>query len=494
MKSDLFTLLSRLTIQENKKFELFLKNEYLCQNKTCHSFFRELLHYYPLYNIEQKQKEFIYEKVFSDKNYNDSTFRSLIRALLISLEDFLLIENIKFNKCEREYKLSKIYSTLNLSEVSIKKLDELKSALLNNKEGDLSSRFLYLYDHEIINYNVYESNRKVLHKSDAENSFTLINKANTYLTLYYLVEIISNYINYRIQQLTYDEHTESLEVIFTASDLKRLDDMFKYTEYEFAYLLYKNLYLLYYEKPSKKNFLVYKSQLIENVVKLSQKELLHHNNSLISFCIINKNHIPELADELWKLYEFYLDKELYLADSAHQLDTYLFRSIIFLGLKLGYLSQVKEVIDKYSIKLNPEDIINMKELGYSYYCYYTGEYEKAKDHALKVKLNDYAIKYDIKNLLVKIYFEEGSFDQLSSAIKCYKEFLRNDKLLNDEIKQGFRHFIYYTEHLAKEIDSGNIQEVSYLLNKLDKQSNVYSKDWLIKMYRSVSRKGEYAHY
>lgn len=493
MKSDLLTVLGRFTAKDNRNFELFLGNEYLCPNKNCIQFFRELLRYHPLYSIEQKQKEIIFANIYGNKDYNDSTFRSLVRSLMISLEDFLLIENIKNNKRGREVSLTKIYHDLKIYDITVKKLDEFRASLENQKHGDLSTHYLYMYDYEILSYNLFDSKNKILHEAEADNTFTLINNANNYLTLYYFIEVVSNYVNYRIQQQMFNKHTESLDVMLTTSDLKRLDVMYKFTEHEYAYLLYKYLFLLFSDKSGKSNFIQYKSLLLENAAKLSTKELLHHNNTLITFCIINKSRIPELADELWKLYGFYLKKELYLADSSHYLDSYMFRSIIFLGLKLGYYSDVKDVVEKFSYKLNPEDITNLKDLGYSYYYYYTGDFRKAKEYAGKVKLNDYAYKYDMKNLLVKIHFEEGAFEQLNSILKCYKEFLRNDKLLNDDIKQSFKHFIFYTEHLAKEIDSGNKQELSYLLDKLNKAQNVYSKDWLAKMYKAVCLQEQYAN-
>ncbi len=493
MKSDLLTVLKKFTAKENKQFSLFLKNEYLCQSRISYDFFCELLNYYPLYVIEQRQKELIYRHLYPGKEFNESTFRSLVRALMISLEDYLLIEEIRKNECEREIKLLKIYNELNAHEVVSKKLENLKSVITGNNSGDISGKFLYLYDYEIFRYNHFDVNKKILHKDEADNTFEYLNKANSYISLYYFIEIVSNYVNYRIQQGMYDKHTENLDVMFSAADIKRLDQLFEFTEYEYAYKLYKQLYKLYSEDSGKVPFLKYKSEFLSIQKQLSKKELLQHNNMLISYCIMNKNKIPELADELWSLYEFYLTNNLFEADNNHYLDTYIFRSIIFLGLKHGYYSEVKNIIDKYSVKLHPEDIHNLKNLGYSYFYYYTGDLIKAIDYAKKVKLNDYAFKYDIKNLFIKIYFEDGAFNQLNSTIRCYREFLRNDQLLNNEIKQSFKHFIYYTEHLVKEIESGNRQELSYLLDKLVKQNNVYSKEWLIKMYRAISRQDAYAH-
>lgn len=493
MKSDLLTVLKKFSIKENKQFSLFLKNEYLCRNKICYEFFCELLKYYPLYAIGQKQKESIYRQLYPGKEFNESTFRGLVRALMISLEDYLLIEEIRNNECEREVKLLKIYNELNAPEVVSKKLEDIKSVITGNNTGDISRKFLYLYDYEIFRYNHFDVNEKILHKDEADNTFEYLNKANNYISLYYFIEIVSNYVNYRIQQGMYDKHYENLDVVFSAADIKRLDLLFEFTDYEYAYKLYRQLFKLFSENAGKINFFKYKTEFLSIKQQLSKKEMLQHNNMLVSFCIMNKNKIPELADELWALYEFYLANGLYEADNNQYLDTYLFRSIILLGLKHGYYSEVKQIIDKYSVKLHPEDIHNLKNLGNAYFYYYTGDLVKAIDYANKVKLNDYAFKYDIKNLFIKVYFEDGAFNQLNSAIRCYREFLRNDQLMNNEIKQSFKHFIYYTEHLVKEIESGNRQELNFLMDKLVKQNNVYSKEWLIKMYRSVSRHKEYAH-
>lgn len=491
MKSDLITVLKKFSPEDNKQFSLFLKNEYLCRNKNCYEFFNELHKYYPLYVIDQKQKEIIYRHLYPAKEFNESTFRSLVRSLMISVEDYLLIEDIRENSSEREVKLLKILNDKNAADVVSKKLEDIKSIISKDNNGDISKKFLYLYDYEIFRYNYFDANMKVLHKDEADDTFVYMNNANSHLSLFYFVEIVSNFVNYKIQQGMYDNHIEELDVIFLSADLKRLDVLFECTEYEYAYRLYKYLYLLYSEKTSKTSFLRYKSFFLEHTGQLSKKELLQHNNMLISYCIKNKNLIPELADELWGLYQFYLSKELYEADNNHYLDTYLFRSIIFLGLRHGYFSEVKLIIDKFSTKLHPEDSFNLKNLGYAYYYSYTGELKKSMEFANKVKLNDYVFKYDIKNLFVKLYFEDGSFDQLTSTIRCYREFLRNDKLLNQEIKNSFKQYINFTEQLLKQMDNADNIELNYTLDKLQKAPNVYAKDWLEKMYKSVIRKSAY---
>lgn len=493
MKSDILSALKKLTAEENKKFKLFLQNEYLCRNKQCLLLFNELSKYYPLYIFDLLQKKEIYRKIYGDTPYNDSTYRGLLRALMLSLEDFLLMEDILRSKTEREIKLLNLFNSRNSCEIVSKKLEDLKSVIETDNQGDLSRQFLNLYEFEIFRFNHLEINSNTLHKIEADNSFSYINNANNYLSLYYFIEIVSNYVNLKVQQSMYDSHDEDLDVFFTQADLKRFDKLFEFTDEEYAYLIYKKLFLLYSGKASKQTFLDLKNTVIRHSTKLSKKELHQLNSSMISYCILHKSTMPELSDQLWSLYEFMLLKELYAGEQNQYLNAYLFRSMIFLGLKLGYLSKVKNIIDEYSMKLHPKDISNMKNLGNAYYHYYSGDLKKAKEHAGRVKLNDYAYKYDMKNLLVKIYFEEGEFEQLNSILKCYKEFLRNDKLLNNEIKQSFKYFIFYTEHLAKEIDSGNKEELNFLLNKLNFQNNVYSKEWLLRMYKSVCLEEEYAN-
>lgn len=89
MKSELFAVLRKLLPAENQKLMFFLKNPYFSHNKNLSLLFEALLDFYPTYELSEMDRIKIFHKIYGISDYNDSTFRSLMHLLLISVEDFI---------------------------------------------------------------------------------------------------------------------------------------------------------------------------------------------------------------------------------------------------------------------------------------------------------------------------------------------------------------------------------------------------------------------
>lgn len=485
MKSDLLSILRTLTPEENRKFGLFLDNSYHPHSGLCAAFFKELNSFYPTYLLNIESKKLIFKSIYGSETYKDSTYRGLVRKLMISLIDFLLVEEHLKPGVNKELNITKILNERNVTGIVSRSIQEIDGLIESDPVCDLPARILNLYNAEILKYNFYNTHGKVLHLNEAENTFTHLNNASLKLSLYYFIEMVSNSINVKIQQRMYKQNNPQKYCIMDIDKLPEYDSLFPGTPFEYAYNIYRALLVLFYSESSKKHFLEYKQSVQEASGKLSNAELLQHYKLMISFCIQNKSEIPELTDELWRLYRLILDKELFMEGNSQYIDTYLFRSIVILGLRLGYYSEVKAILKKFSIYVHPNDSMNLENLGYAYYYYYTGKYDKALGHTSKVELNDFIFKYDLKNLLVRIYFETAAFEQLSSTTRCYREFLRNDKLQNPDLKDSFRHFLNFTELLTKHMADKDRTEMMYTFSRLQKSKKVYAKEWLIRMYQNV---------
>lgn len=485
MKSDLLSILRTLTQEENRRFGLFLESSYHPHSGLCAAFFKELSRFYPTYLLDTESKKLIFKSIYGSETFKDSTYRGLVRNLMLSLMDFLLVEEHLKPGVNKELNITKILNERNVTGVVNRSIQEIDQMVESAPNCDLPARMLNLYNAEILKYNFYNTHGKVLHLNEAENTFIHLNSANLKLSLYYFIEMVSNSINIKIQQKMYKQNTPKKYCIIDIDKLPEYDCMFPGTPFEYAYNIYRALLVLFYSETSKEHFLKYKLSVQKASDKLSNSELLQHYKLMISFCIQNKSDIPELTDELWRLYQLILDKELFLEGNSQYIDTYLFRSIIILGLRLGYYSEVRSILNKFSIYVHPNDSMNLENLGYAYYYYYTGNYDKALKHTSKVELNDFTFKYDLKNLLVRIYFETAAFEQLSSITKCYREFLRNDKLQNPDIKDSFRHFLNYTELLTKQMNDKDKTEIMYTYSRLQKSKKVYAKEWLTRMYQNI---------
>lgn len=90
----------------------------------------------------------------------------------------------------------------------------------------------------------------------------------------------------------------------------------------------------------------------------------------------------------------------------------LYRDIIIHGL---YLKQYKwttfEFINKYRSEVRPSQRENLLNYGYTHYYSNVGNYNKALECYSKIVMNNFVFKYDIKNLVTKMYYEQNIFEE-----------------------------------------------------------------------------------
>jgi hypothetical protein len=492
MKSDTISILKTLSREENRKFKTFLASKYFSHNKNVSILFRELVKFYPTYVLTADDKNTIFSRIYKLKKYNDSTFRSLMHNLLHVLQDFIVIESLSKKHTDKRLLLLGVLYKRGEAEVFNKELNNLNDEF-KDKTNELSADNLFIrYKLSLFNYNFEKNSKGISKGTDVSSQLVSIDNSNVVLTLFYLVEIISDYVNKQIQFRKYNTPIRSRQEIINSIDMDELSKHLEKTQYSHVFKLYKNLYKLFKFFDEDGHFEKYKESLRQAIKKIDKDELTFHNKVLISYCILKKtsSRSQYFKEELWIVYSDLLSNELFLSDINQYMDTALFRSILFLGLELGFYERVKSFVNQYSTKVCPQESINMYNLGLAYYNYFISHTDKALDHLQKISMTDFIYKYDIKNLFVKIYMENGYYSSLESVLKSYTLFLRNDRVLNEESKRRFSTFIHYCNKFItlKELDK---VEVSYLINKISKE-DVYAKDWLIKVYSNVLSEKEAA--
>lgn len=484
LKSELFSLLGKLSLGEIKKLSCFLQNPYYSHNKNLILLFECLLDLYPSFEFSEEDKIKIYSKIYGKIEYNDSTFRSLMHLLFLCVEDFIAVEYTISNKVNRDVNFLKFLYERNINNVFEKNVDKIEN-LFKKKLSSFSTEALLAFNEiEVLKYNYQKSNEKILHKGSVHSKSEILIKSNQYLTLHFFIELVSDYVIREIIQKKFSVGSgnlidpqrlinfENLKSIIGKGDLKEVYDVYV--------LLYKT-----FESFSDESYYFdYKCLVIKNLPKINKNEAAFHFSTLVSYCLIKKNSkkYEQFSNELWELYEIILENGLYSNSQSQYLDIWLYRAILFLGLKLRYFDRMKKIIDNFSIKVKPNEINNINKLSYAYYYYEMGEFDLALEHAKYIKLSNFVLKYDVKNLLIKIYYELNYSDSLESIIHSYREFLKNDNILNSDLKNQFENFISYLEKLVKYSIDNKSFELEYQMDELSKNNYVYAKEWLLEKY------------
>lgn len=152
-------------------------------------------------------------------------------------------------------------------------------------------------------------------------------------------------------------------------------------------------------------------------------------------------------NELMDLFSSLLNKKLYKNRKSEYLSSELYRDILLHGIHLKKYSWVANLIEEYNSELNPDERYNLLNYSYTYLYSSMGNYSKALIYYNNITLNKFIYKYDIKNIVLKMYYELNYFEEALCEIKSYREFLRNNVMVNDNRKVRTGTFLKYLERL-----------------------------------------------
>lgn len=488
MKNEIFSILKNLVPKQRIRLKEFLSSSQYTHNKNLTIFYNLLIKFYPDFNISLKQKKEMFAFIYGNKEYNDSTYRSLIHLLRNRIEDFLVFEQALNNQKNRTLSLLKFYYDSNINGAFDKSIQHLEKTFYKNYSEFSSDDLLQIYHMEVLKYNFNKTNIKTLHNKSILSKSININVSGITLTLHYFIEMVSDFViqvtlmnSFEYKSLT----NYNLESIF---NIELLKSMFKNDVEKKVFSLYLLLYRLFSKPNNESNYSKYKKSVEEHIKRMKSEDAAFHYSCLVSYSLIKKNlgKNQKYEVELWYLYQQILEKKLYSNSKNKYLDISLYRAILFLGLKLKLFEHVKIFIDNYYTKVIPKEVKNIFHLSYAYYCYEKNQLDDALNHAKYIRLSDFIFKYDVKNLLVKLYYELKYWDSLESVIHSYREFLRNDKILNANNKLKLLNFLTFVENLIKISESKDKLDYDYLKTRLTKTENVYAKVWLLEKLIQIS--------
>lgn len=490
MRNEIFNLLRTFDKKEISNFGKFLSSSYFNKNKNVTVLFSIISHYHPLYTSKNLDKEYLYKKVFKSGNFNESNLKNLFHQLLILCEKFLIINRIKFDSLDSTGYLLKEFIDKEQKNLFLRK-DKLLNKNFDHFYCFEGRYFFDLYYYQCQLYNYKNFNEKTIKKKKALEQVDLLNNAAISLTIFYISEIVSQYVNQTIMKGKYnissiDSYSELLLKQLDFNILPRKSIKNNYNEFLNLYIY---LYKLFSETESVGNYKNYKCQLVKFEKILNRNEISFHYFCLISYLILERNKKPnsrELINELYKIYTIFINNEYYLNNKIDFLPVSLFRAALFMGITIGDLEQIKKFVDENSQKVHPRDKDNIYNYGYAYYYYLSGILEKSLGCLNKIDLTYFIFKFDIKILKLKIYYELGYYEGALQDIHAYKELIRVDNIVNTRTKLLHKNFINYLEKIVLYNYSNEDIDINCLKQEILKNDSILYKDWLIKQLSILS--------
>lgn len=486
-KTDLYSLLRTFSSGEMNRFGDFVLAHCSKRNKRLPLVWAEIKKQYPLFADKRFNKERLYTKLYGKRPYRDSTMRSFYHKLYIIAEKFIVAERHSRNYFGYlNFLLEELIDRAQYG-LAEKTLDDYHKVHID--KGYTSAIYFERYRLESNRFNFMRLSGVIHSKNAAERNLQTLYKSGEYLAIFFVAEIISDFVNSEIQKRKYNinETIQSfhLNIINGLNIENILISLPQDSEYYYVVEVYYQLFKTFKDFDELEHYFKLKKKIFEHSSMFNKDEQNKLFSVLMAYCIFKKNkdnENPLYQEELKTLYKVFFTKEYYITYKSRYLTRDIYRAALLLVLDLKDFSWAEVIMKKYTIKLQPKDIENMSHFAKAMYFYAINKPEQALEVAIKIKLDNFIYKYDIKNLLLKIYTDIKKHENLYCLIHSYREYLSNDTLLTDAGKEFYRRFMYYLEKLINYRDGKTKIDIGFLLNKIQNGKDFYHRQWLVLKY------------
>lgn len=466
-KTNVIKLLASLNENELKRLARFVQSPYFNTNEKLTGLFDILKTYYPEFDALELSRENLFARLYKGKKFVGGTINYLISELESLIEKFISIERL--NKFYLEVTLLEELSKINMDKMYDKKYRELKKKLQKLPEHGFVNNFLLSY----------------IHRASLIERKEFLTRKDTYKKEWFepvdeLFKMFLDNMLWNIQLISGFKHSHNPGISVPMFDeiMKYMESGSRYNKDVITRITYHQIKL--FMDYNESDYLLLKKILKENSKKIPVQKIEQLITSLHNYCykqIFNGKDFYEESFEVHKLYLRYM-----FSGNNLEIPIDVFFQIFVTAVVLGKHDWAKEFISKYVKRLNERFRNNAVHYSSARLHFAEREYEKTLKELSMIKHYSYIhYKPAVKILQLMTYYELGLFAEAEDIANSFVQFLRNDKLLNDDTKTAYKNFLSVYFKLLNAIHSGSDSKIAGLKLSIDRYKNLLTgKPWFIK--------------
>ena len=152
--------------------------------------------------------------------------------------------------------------------------------------------------------------------------------------------------------------------------------------------------------------------------------------------------------EFLEIYKKQIDENVF-TDPSGGINVYAYTNIIKMAARALDHKLIKFAMDNYFDLLLPEFKKNMISFSEAFYNFTKGNYEKALEHTMMIRLDHFIFRFDIKDLQAMLYYELEDQDSFKYLMDTFSHFLKKNKSVSDNHKFWYNVFISNLYRLFK---------------------------------------------
>lgn len=469
-QSKLIEMMRTFSRDELKSFEDFVSSPYYNKKSSLSLLLKNISKFKPEYTGKNLDRKKIYGKLFPGRAYNDKIMRNMMSELLKLGETFLELSYYK-------KQISDKYKFL-LNELLQRNLYKSFEKNLNIAKEIFQKSYINEDNYfDILNINSLQHSYNIRKEHKLEKS------PDSSLYLDPLFAFFSMYFfkaNYNIASKNVDYN---FFYDFTV-EMKFIDSLIEYIKKkslksEPIILIYYNMLMLYL-KPDDERFFYDSRNLIKQYKdSFSQIERRNFHYALTGYC--NRKTASGDRTYIYKGFEIYKEmvhEKTYAYGSNDVMQPVIFKNIVKQGVMVKEFDWTINFVETFKEKLTIGFDQNLYHFSLALIHFKKREFDRSFEFLSKVNYENVKDKVDVKCLLIQLYYELNSYENMLSQIDAFKHFLHNDKLLSRKIKDVHLNFARFVLKLINiKFKTSEEYDIGAFKNELNKTIS-YEKGWL----------------
>jgi hypothetical protein len=478
------SILKSLSKDELKEFDKFIISPFFNNQPSLTRFYKQLRTFHPDFTGSRLERKTVFGKLYPDKEYSDATIRRLCSDLKKVLDDYIYYKAGENARAEAGFIKASEYIRRGLNKEAEREMEQIDKVI--DSSGLISHEYIKnrLEYEDLTVQLLLQRNRQDLAMGNFMNE--------TEFLIYHFVTRLAYYVhNLRVNKLIFNSSGSRFAEEFISSidfeKISRLADENREEganpEINHAIRIYILFLLNNVDDKEEKYFFELKKLLPQVINKFSPHERYNLYQLAEAICwrkmeIIDRE---KYRREMFEINKQRLRDGVFSPDGKN-MRLMLYRQVLITSLHLKEFNWAEEFVAEYSPKL-PEDIKDsMKKFSEAHILFEKGDYHKSLGLLNKVDFEIFTLKFDLRNLMLRIYIELNYIEEAISLMDSYKHFTSNNKNVSDYYREITNNFLKYCKKIIDLRNNGSAGVRSgkeEVIQELLKENMVNFKAWLL---------------
>lgn len=480
--SNLITLLRTFSADEFRGFGKFISSPYYNTHRDVIRYYTFLKKYYPSFTGSGISRENIFAHIYPGRKFSDNEFQKLNSALNNLGSRYIMSRQERFNA---DFNLLNQFVERNLGKqfrALYKKVDYYL-----DKVEELDSMIFVKKIMLITLYIKFKMN------SDSQKDVcgNIIERGNyfAYQSLMWLM-IQSRDMRTNFNAFNFDYTSSNSNRFIESVDIEKVISGLEFEENRLGrYLKYYVYCILITLHPDVKEYYGYFKSSFEKIYNdVNKLEKSNYLSRLQSY-VLKRAQAGDLSllEELLDSYRrFFSSREIF---EHGIIPMPPFRNSLMVSGCLKDIRFMEELTGKYSLYIYPGYSEDAKRYSYACLCFAKGEFGKVLESLSVISLSYAPFKIDVKNLLLKTFYELGYTDQLLDMVDSFRHFVSKNKTISGISAQRQLGMINSIKHLAITRTGTRKKRIENLKNEInDTELLFFDRIWLNKKIQELEGK------